>query len=207
MSAPTLVREQPLAESKARLGRRSRLRTVLHECGIPVFSKVSVRDYMSWMCRKEDEEVYDNPVVRAHALRRNATADRRCRIFGFGAAIGGIGVALDVLSAFSKGGSGKVSLTAVVVTLVTALFVCLGARISRGKRRVFEPSSWVVTPFEEFSGHVPEIVPDMVDRIRVRLPEASFNVHWFKSDPFLEVVLGRERQFIWVWDEPKFEGS
>lgn len=57
---------------------------------------------------------------------------------------------------------------------------------------------------------IPEFVLDKAIRIKERIPEVVFHVHYInepKADPFLIAQLGKEIYYVEAWDEPRFESQ
>jgi hypothetical protein len=70
-------------------------------------------------------------------------------------------------------------------------------------------AQWHRVPLREYEGEVPEYALSHALEIKERVPGAEFEVEELRVekryDPFLIVSCGRERFYIDVWDERRFE--
>lgn len=79
----------------------------------------------------------------------------------------------------------------------------------------FRGPCWNRTKIEEYKLPVPEFVLNKAVQIKEKCPEAEFYIQHLEDhpDPFLVVEIPKagyghkERYFVEVWDEPKFEAS
>ena len=70
------------------------------------------------------------------------------------------------------------------------------------------PSSyWGERKLEEYKKPVPEFVLNKAMQIKELVPGVTFQVEELARDPFLVAVLGEEKVYIDVWEEPQFEGK
>lgn len=85
----------------------------------------------------------------------------------------------------------------------------LGAAI--GKVTTGNSFEWDGVPIREYRLPIPEFAIRKAIAVSRALPSAQLYVESIRqkpmADPFLVAVLGRERYYIEVWDEPKFEAA
>jgi len=70
------------------------------------------------------------------------------------------------------------------------------------------PSSyWGERKLEEYKKPIPEFVINKALQIKEICPGVTFQVEELERDPFLAAILGEEKVYIEVWEEPEFEGK
>lgn len=94
------------------------------------------------------------------------------------------------------------------------------SRDSWGNTRRTTAHVWHITDISTFAGDIPEAVLSKAVEIKKEVPGAKFEIEHLVEvvsekrekkrerrlpDPFLVAVMGKERIYIEVWDEPDFE--
>lgn len=83
--------------------------------------------------------------------------------------------------------------------------VAAGIRPGTWQARV---ARWQSDSIRDYKKPIPEFAIDTAVRLKKACPAVKFEIEELTivPDPFLIAVLGRQRRYIEVWDEPKFEG-
>lgn len=90
---------------------------------------------------------------------------------------------------------------------ITCFFLVIGLGSFLCIAALFAPDrEWRIVPLSQYTKKIPQSVLETIDNLRMRCPTIYFDVEELtqRPDPFLVVILGKERYHIEVWGEPNW---